>query len=398
MTPGQKKVPVRRFGRTEIEMPVYTCGGMRFQQGWEGNLTPADIRTDEQERLEKTVFRALELGVRHIETARGYGPSEMQLGLVLPRIPRERYILQTKVGPKEDPMEFVETFEVSMSHLKADYVDLLGIHGINDEETLAQGLRCLDAARELQRQGRVRHVGFSTHGWCGIIERAIEEGDFDYVNLHWYFVQQRNRPAIEAAARRDMGVFIISPNDKGGMLYQPSEKLKRLCGDLTPMAFNDLFCLTNPQVHTLSQGASCPEDFEAHIQALRHYDRAGETVAPVAARLAAAVNAVCGPDWWETFEDGLPEFFDVPGRINLLDIVRLWTLAKGLDLVEYGRMRYNLFGNGGPWFPGSNAAEFDESTLRAALREYPYRDRIPAILREAHEWLFTGPVKRLSES
>ncbi len=80
-------------------------------------------------------------------------------------------------------------------------------------------------------------------------------------------------PALEEAARRDMGVFIISPNDKGGKLYTPPKKLVDLCAPLTPMQFNDLYCLARPHVHTLSIGAARPTDFDEHLAALAHYDR-----------------------------------------------------------------------------------------------------------------------------
>ena len=37
---------------------------------------------------------------------------------------------------------------------------------------------------------------------------------------------------------------------------------------LTPMQFNDLYCLARGQVHTLSCGASRPGDFDEHVRAL----------------------------------------------------------------------------------------------------------------------------------
>ena len=55
---------------------------------------------DNQANLEATIHRALELGINHIETARGYGTSEMQLGRVLPKLPRDKIIVQTKVAPE----------------------------------------------------------------------------------------------------------------------------------------------------------------------------------------------------------------------------------------------------------------------------------------------------------
>ena len=44
--------------------------------------------------------------------------------------------------------------------------------------------------------------------------------------------------AVQAARRKDMGVFIISPNDKGGKLYDPPPRLVKLCAPLSPMSRN----------------------------------------------------------------------------------------------------------------------------------------------------------------
>ena len=57
-------------------------------------------------------------------------------------------------------------------------------------------------------------------------------------------------------------------------------------------------------------------------------------------------------------------------------------------------MRYNLMGNAGHWFPGANAAAFDSAAIRAALDGYPFADRIPSILAEAHALLHGEEQKR----
>src|SRR6516164_6404186 len=227
----------RRFGRTELSMPVLSCGGMRYQHKWQ-DTDPRDIPAANQANLEATIHRALELGINHIETARGYGTSEMQLGRVLPRLPRERLIVQTKVSPQSSVKEFLRLFEVSMKYLGLEHVDLLSLHGVNNRELLDWSLGkngCLAAARRLQREGRVRFVGFSTHATTDVIRDAIRDGEFDYINVHWYFVNDLNWSAVQAAHRKDMGVFIISPNDKGGKLQEPTEKMAKLCAPLTPM-------------------------------------------------------------------------------------------------------------------------------------------------------------------
>jgi len=159
---------------------------MRYQYKWQ-DVKPKEIPPDNQANLEATIHRALELGINHIETARGYGTSEMQLGKILPTLPRDKIIVQTKVSPKETPEEFLRTFETSMKYLRLDHVDLLALHGINNRQLLHYALRkggCVAAARKLQKQGRVRFLGFSTHATTDIILEAVRSGEFDYLNVH----------------------------------------------------------------------------------------------------------------------------------------------------------------------------------------------------------------------
>jgi predicted aldo/keto reductase-like oxidoreductase len=388
----------RRFGKTELQMPVFTCGGMRYQQSWQ-DLQDNGLDAKGQANLEACVHRAVDTGINHIETARGYGSSEYQLGLVLPSLPRDQIIVQTKVVPHDTEADFLAAFNTSMKNLQLDHVDLLGIHGINTPSILKKVLKggTLKAARKLQKEGRIRHLGFSTHGPTQVIVDAIETGEFSYVNLHWYYFDQCNWRAVEAATQRDMGVFIISPNDKGGKLYDPPNKLETLCAPFTPMGFNDLFCLSTPHVHTLSLGVAQPSDFDAHLAVLPALADVEQQIAPVLKRLHEEAVNVLGSDWVMHWQEGLPDIRQTPGNIPLYHILRMYNMLKAYDMSAYGKMRYNMLGGADHWFPGEKVSTIDWDALDTCLKGYRFADRLPDMLRETHALLNAEDKKRLSE-
>jgi predicted aldo/keto reductase-like oxidoreductase len=164
------------------------------------------------------------------------------------------------------------------------------------------------------------------------------------------------------------------------------------------MQWNDLWCLSRPQIHTLSLGASRPEDFDEHVAGLAHYERAAESTQPIEERLRQEMTRALGKDWCQRWPEGLPNYVDVPGQVNVQEIARLYTYARGLGLVDWGKMRYNLLGGaGGHWFPGENAGRLDANAIMRACPKSPFAARLPAILQDAHALLHDAPKKRLSQ-
>ena len=386
----------RRFGRTGYDISVISCGGMRYQESWKGEDPVSEAN---QANLEQCIYTAIDHGVNHIETARGYGTSEYQLGKVLPKLPRKEIYVQTKVGPSADTDKFKAAFDKSMSLLNMDYLDIFSFHGINNEETLEWTLKCYEThVKQWKEEGRVRDIGFSTHGDYRIITKALATGLFDHVNLHWYYINQENWPAIEEAKRQDSGVFIISPNDKGGLLYKPSPKLLELTAPLHPMVFNGLFCLSKPEVHTLSCGVARPEDFDTHMEMVKLLDQSADLLPPILKRLEDAMADSLGQEWAETWNENLPHWDETPGEVNMPVILRMRNLALAFDMVEYGKMRYNMLGNADHWFPGNKSGDLDETAIAAAVKKSPHAEKIPGALAEAHALLKGEEKKRLQEN
>ena len=388
-------------------MPVLSLGGMRFQQSW-SDLPADQIDPTGQDNLLQILQRTLAVGMHHIETARHYGTSERQLGDLLARVPDPARILQTKVPPVADPAQFERELITSVERLRlaerGERIELLSIHGVNNRELLEHTLRpggCLEVAQRWQAQGRVGHIGFSTHAALSEILEAIDTDAFSYINLHWYYIRQDNDAAIAAAMARDMGVFLISPTDKGGHLHSPSPRLLELCAPLHPIVFNDLFCLSHPGVHTLSLGAARPSDLDLHLQAVALLPQAAALLPPIVERLERARREALGDSWLASWDQGLPDWSETPGQINLPVLLWLHTLLEAWDLESFGRARYGLLGQGGHWFPGSNADALDdvvsEAELLSVLGRSPWAAQIPAILRRLRERLGGQPLNRLQQ-
>lgn len=373
----------RRFGRNGPWISAITLGGMRYVQGWgqPRDQVPADMR----EQCARMVGLALDAGVNHIETAHGYGRSEHCYGLVLNddlRVPRERYWLMTKGAPKTAD-ECRRMVDEQLKGLKTDRIDCYGWHGINTPELLAVATAKggpVEALHELKRQGVIGQVGFSTHGPLPVIVDAIATGLFEFVNLHYYYFFQRNRGAVDYAGAKGLGVFIISPNDKGGQLFAPSPLLAQLCAPLTPIQFNARWCLKHPEITTLSFGMTEP----AHIGEMLGCFPAPVPLSAQDLAIQLRLDARIAADPLAAWEGH--ECADDPSGINIPEVLRFRRLLRCYDMEGFGRYRYNMLEAKGHWFPGHFASpDLVERVDEAAA---PAGVPLKAMLGEAHRALF----------
>ena len=118
---------------------------------------------------------------------------------------------------------------------------------------------------------------------------------------------------------------------------------------------------------------------------------------PIVQRLEDEMARVLGREWFDTWREGLPDWEDTPGEINIHVILRLRNLALAFDMIEYAKMRYNLFGSGGHWFPGKRADGVEELDLSACLKNSPHADKIPGYLAEIHQLLAGEQRHRLQQ-
>ena len=398
------KLPYRRFGRTNLNIPVLSLGGMRFQKSWD-QLDVSKISFSEQKKVENILNLANKYGLSHVETAKYYGTSELQLGICFKNANKIPKIIQTKIPPNSDPKIFERDLRISIEKLNVKKIDLLAIHGINTPEHLHQAVRdggCVDILRNLKKENLIGHIGFSTHAEPALIKQAITTNLFDYVNLHWYYINQANSKVIDLARKFDLGVFIISPTDKGGHLHTPSAKMLELCSPLHPIVFNDLFCLRNKNVHTISIGVAKETDFDLHLEAVSLLAESDQYIPTIINKLRQESINSLGLEWYYCWNRNLPIWHNTPGNINIPVLLWLSNLIDWLDMEGYARARYQLLGNGSHWFPGNNANLIDvdvsENQLLKALEGHEQPNEVIKKLRILKDRFGANSTQRLSNS
>jgi predicted aldo/keto reductase-like oxidoreductase len=373
----------RRFGKTNLQMSVFSLGTMRCLAS----------ESDAQETVQQATAR----GINHIETAKGYGKSEQYLGNILKTelpVPREQLYITTKLPPTPEAELMRQWIDESLERLQLDYLDCLAIHGINTWEHLSwveSPDGCMQAVQEAVRQGRVRHVGFSTHAQLDVILAVINTDLFEFVNLHYYYFFQRNAAAVELAHNKDMGVFIISPADKGGRLYTPPPELQQLCHPFSPLELNYRFLLSDRRITTLSIGPANPAELTAPLSVANQNESLTLMEVEALGRLETQAKDVLGTDHCSQCYACLP----CPENIHIPEVLRLRNLAVAYDMSDYGKYRYSMFGNAGHWFPGVKGDRC--TSCGDCLPRCPEQLDIPALLCDTHKRLNGTPRRRLWE-
>lgn len=345
-----------------------------------------------ESNFEQTLQKALAEGINHIETAKSYGQSEQYLGKLLKRLsfPRESLYITTKLPPTPDGEQMRQWLDQSLKNLDLEYIDCLAIHGINTWEHLAWVKKadgCFSALEEAKTQGKVRHIGFSTHGSLELIETAIKTDLFEFVNLHYYYFFQRHERALNLAHQKDMGIFIISPADKGGRLYAPSKTLKQLCQPFSPLELNYRFLLSDRRITTLSLGPATPDELIEPLKVALRDEYLTDSERTVLEGLNTHLCESLGASKCSQCYQCLP----CPEEINIPEVLRLRNLAVAYDLTEFGQYRYQMFENAGHWFPGNKANRCTE--CGDCLPRCPEQLDIPQLLLHTHERL-NGPSRR----
>jgi L-galactose dehydrogenase len=313
----------RPLGRTGLELPWLSFGASSLGQ---------EFRTVDLNEAIRSVHVALDLGMNFIDTSPYYGRgmSECLLGVALRGIPRERYILGTKLG-RYAPAHFdfsarrvAESVDVSLMRMGVDHLDIILCHDIEFVAMSQIVEETLPALRTIQQQGKARFIGVSGYP-MKLFRDVLDRTELDVILSYNHYTLQNTMLAdlVPYLRSKRVGIMNAAPFSARLLTHAPlpswhkaTPEVRAVCQraadhcaargvDIAQLALQ--FSLANEDMTTCVVGSANPENVRKWFE---------WSQSPPDPTLLAEVRAILRPihNWF--YVEGRPENNDTPVAVG----------------------------------------------------------------------------------
>jgi aryl-alcohol dehydrogenase-like predicted oxidoreductase len=270
------------LGKTGLELSRLSFGASSLGQEFR--------QVDLNEAL-RSVRVALDLGMNFIDTSPFYGRgmSECLLGVALRDVPRDSYLLGSKLG-RYDRAHFdfsarrvIESVDISLSRMGVDHLDIMLCHDIEFVEMSQIVEETLPALRRIQEQGKVRFVGISGYP-MNIFRYVLDRTDLDVVLSYNHFTLQNTMLAdlVPYLKQKGVGIMNAAPfsarlltNSQLPPWHKATPEVRAICRqaaehcaqrgiDIAQLAVQ--YSLAHPDLTTCIVGSANPENVRKWVE------------------------------------------------------------------------------------------------------------------------------------
>lgn len=218
----------------DLKLSALGLGCMRFP------ILDGDNDKIDQDAVQEMVDYAMAQGVNYYDTAWGYhgGNSELAIGKALAKHPRESFYLASKFpGYDVTNMDKVkEIFEKQLEKCGVEYFDFYLFHNVSEKninEYLDPKFGIYDYLMEQKKNGRIRHLGFSTHGTLETMTRFLEAygKDMEFCQIQLNYLDWKFQQADEKIAllkKWNLPVWVMEPVRGGSLASLADEYMEKL--------------------------------------------------------------------------------------------------------------------------------------------------------------------------
>lgn len=330
----------------EMSLPLLGFGCMRLPVKEGGKA--ADI---DEELTEEMIRYAMEHGVNYFDTAYPYhdGQSENVLGRILEKYPRDSYYLADKYPGHQISTVYRprEIFEDQLKKCKTEYFDFYLLHNVFENSLPVYNdpkWGIMDYFIEQKKMGKIRHLGFSTHGSLEVMEEFIdrygEHLDFCQIQLNYLdWTLQNAKAKVDLLNEKNIHIWVMEPVRGGKLAALPDsakEKLAALRPDHSPAAWAFRFLQDIPGVTVVLSGMSDFRQVKENVETFREEKPLSEEekniLFSVAEELKNSVPCTaCG-----YCVKGCPMELDIPHLLSIyneLQVVRTFNTSMRVEFL-----------------------------------------------------------------
>lgn len=327
----------RKMENLGAETGLLGFGCMRFP-------TTEDGRIDEA-RAEKMLDMAYEAGVNYFDTAYPYhdGASEPFVGKVLNKYDRNTYYLATKLPvwlvEKEEDVERI--FHEQLERLQKDYVDFYLLHALDKERwEKIKELKMVETCERLQREGKIRNLGFSFHDNYEVFEEILTSRKWDFCQIQYNYMDTEEQAGDKGYALTEkLGVpLVIMEPIRGGSLAGFSEDIEEMFHALDKEKSIASYALrwvaSHPNVKVVLSGMSTEEQAADNLKTFGDFKpltaEENKTIDKVVQTLRARVQNGC---------TGCAYCMPCPAGVNIPKNFKLWNqyhIYQRYETVKFG--------------------------------------------------------------
>ena len=240
----------------------------------DGNDSQIDV-----EASKEMVAYAMEQGINYYDTAWGYhgGNSELVMGEILKEYPRESFYLASKFPGYDlgNMGKVEEIFEKQLEKCQTSYFDFYLFHNVcvlNIDGYLDEKFGIFEYLMEQKKKGRIKHLGFSTHGTLETMERFLKaygkDMEFCQIQINWLDYHFQNaKKKVEMLREYNIPVWVMEPI-RGGKLAAVTaeqETILKQYRDETPVEWAFHFLQAIPEITVTLSGMSNFEQLKQNI-------------------------------------------------------------------------------------------------------------------------------------
>lgn len=326
------------------ELSLLGFGTMRLPLKEDGSI--------DEGAVSEMVRFASEHRVNYYDTAYPYhqGKSEVVIGKALKQLPRESYCLATKYPGHQIASSYhpAKIFEEQLRKCDVEYFDYYLLHNIYENSIQVYtdprwGI--IDYFIEQKKMGRIRHLGFSTHGSTKMLEEFLDqygdEMEFCQIQLNYLdWTLQDAKGKYELLTKRGIPVWVMEPV-RGGKLAaldaKYEEKLKQLRPEESIASWGFRWLQGLPNVKMILSGMSNMEQMKDNVHTFEQEKPLSAEEEKTLMQIAETLKDALPCTACRYCCDGCPKGIDIPQMINYYNNLKFaptLNVKMSLDAVD----------------------------------------------------------------